>query len=58
MNGHKSGKTTEIYAHLADKYLQTVVDQLPSPNLGTNMGTTVVFLGRGIVQFIEKNGGR
>jgi len=34
--GHKSGRTTEAYSHLADRYLQTVVNQLPSPNLGTN----------------------
>ena len=51
--GHKSGRTTEIYAHLADKYLQTVVNQLPSPNLGTNLGTTVILPGRGIVQVVE-----
>jgi integrase len=52
--GHKSGRTTEIYSHLADKYLQTVVDQLPSPNLGTNLGTTVVLPGRGIMEVIDK----
>jgi integrase len=33
--GHKSGRTAEIYSHLADRYLQTVVNQLPSPDLGT-----------------------
>jgi hypothetical protein len=48
--GHKSGRTTEKYSHLADKYLQSVVNQLPSPDLGTNPGTTVVLPGRGIVQ--------
>jgi integrase len=52
--GHKSGRTTEIYSHLADKYLQTVVNKLPSPNLGTNLGTTVVLPGRGIMQVVDK----
>jgi len=52
--GHKSGRTTEIYSHLADRYLQTVVNQLPSPDLGTNLGTTVVLPGRGIVQVTDK----
>jgi hypothetical protein len=49
-----SGRTTEVYAHLADKYLQTVVNQLPSPDLGTSLGTTVVLPGPGIVQVAEK----
>jgi hypothetical protein len=48
--GHKSIKTTEIYSHLADKYLQMVVDQLPSPNLGTNLGTPMVLPGRSMAQ--------
>jgi integrase/recombinase XerD len=52
--GHKSGRTTEIYSHLADRYLQAVVNQLPSPNLGTNLVTTVVLPGRGIVQVVDK----
>ena len=52
--GHKSGRTTEIYSHLADKYLHTVVNQLPSPDLGTDLGTTVVLPGRRIVQVAEK----
>ena len=52
--GHKSGRTTEIYAHLTDKYLQTVVNQLPSPNLDTNLGTTVILPGRVILQVAEK----
>jgi hypothetical protein len=52
--GHKSGKTTEIYAHLADKYLQGVVNLLPSPNLGTILDTPIVLHGRGIVQVVEK----
>jgi integrase/recombinase XerD len=52
--GHKSGRTTEIYSHLADRYLQTVVNQLPSPDLDINLGTTVILPGRGIVQVEEK----
>jgi hypothetical protein len=52
--GHKSDKTTEIYAHLADKYLRGVVNLLPGPNLGTVLGTPVVLPGRGIVQVVDK----
>ena len=52
--GHKSIKTTEIYSHLSDKHLQAVVNQLPSPNLGTNSGTTLILPGRGIIQVVEK----
>jgi integrase len=53
--GHKSGRPTEVYSHLADRYLRTVVNQLPSPDLSTNLGTTVILPGRGIVQVVEKN---
>jgi hypothetical protein len=52
--GHKSGRTTEVYYHLADRYLQTIVDHLPSPDLDINLGTTVILPGRGIVQVEEK----
>jgi len=33
--GHKSIKTTEIYSHLSDKHLHSVICMLPGPNLGT-----------------------
>jgi hypothetical protein len=48
--GHKSIKTTEIYSHLTDKYLQAVVNVLPSPNLGT----PVVLPGCRIVQVLNE----
>ena len=38
--------------HLADRYLQTVVNPLPSPDLGTNLGTTVVVLPGGLRGFL------
>jgi hypothetical protein len=48
--GHKSGRTTEIYSHLADRYLQAAVNLLPSSNLGT----TVILPGRGMTQVVDK----
>jgi len=54
--GHKSGRTTEIYSHLADRYLQMVVNKLPSPKLGTNLGTPIVLPGRGIAQVVDNKG--
>jgi len=33
--GHKSIRTTEIYAHLSDKHLYHVVSMLPDPVSGT-----------------------
>lgn len=42
--GHKSIRTTEIYAHLSDKHLYHVVSMLPSPNLGIVLGTPLIFL--------------
>jgi len=52
--GHMSIKTTEIYSHLTDKYLQAVVNVLPSPNLGTNLGTPVVLPGCRIIQVLNE----
>jgi site-specific recombinase XerD len=43
--GHKSLKTTQIYSHLSDKHLYDVIKQLPSPNLGTLLGTPIVLPG-------------
>ena len=37
--GHKSIRTTEIYAHLSDKHLHHVVSMLPSPNMVTVLVT-------------------
>jgi len=51
--GHKSIRTTEIYAHLSDRHLHQVVDQLPGPKMGTLLGTPVVLPGRGMAQVIE-----
>ncbi len=44
--GHRSIRTTEVYAHLSELHLQNVVGMLPGPNLGA----PVVLPGRGIVQ--------
>ncbi len=52
--GHKSIRTTEIYSHLSDKHLHTVIRMLPGPNLGTVMGTPAILEGRAITQVIEK----
>ena len=52
--GHKSIKTTEIYAHLSDKHLYHVVSLLPSPNLGIVLGTPAILPVKGITQVIEK----
>jgi len=32
--GHKSIKTTEIYSHLSDEHLHSVICMLPAPDLG------------------------
>lgn len=39
--GHNSIKSTEIYSHLSDKHLYSVICMLPGPNLGTVLGTVV-----------------
>jgi len=52
--GHKSIKTTEIYAHLSDKHLHHVVSMLPSPNLGIVLGRPAILPGKGIAQVVEK----
>ncbi len=41
--GHKSIRTTEIYSHLSERHLQHVVHLLPGPNLGTVLGTPIIF---------------
>jgi integrase/recombinase XerD len=40
--GHKSIKTTEIYAHLSDRHLYQVISLLSSPNLGISEHLRVV----------------
>ena len=51
--GHKSIRTTEIYAHLSDKHLYHVVSLLPSPNLGIVLGIPVILPGSGITQVVD-----
>ena len=51
--GHKSIKTTEIYAHLSDKHLYHVVSMLPSPNMVTVLVTPVILQGKGITQVVD-----
>ena len=52
--GHKSIKTTEIYSHLSDKHLHSVICMLPGPNLGTVLGTPYILEGRKIAEVFEK----
>jgi len=52
--GHKSIRTTEIYLHLSDMHLHTVVRMLPGPNLGTAVGTHYVFEGVRIAEVFGK----
>jgi len=51
--GHKSIRTTEIYAHLSDKLLYHVVSMLPSPNMVTVLVTPAVLPGKGITQVVD-----
>jgi hypothetical protein len=53
--GHKSIRTTEIYAHLSDKHLHHVVSMLPSPNMVIVLVTPAVLPGKGIMQVVENN---
>lgn len=52
--GHKSIKTTEIYSHLSERHLHHIVNQLPTPNLGTVVGTPTLLEGHEIVLVVEK----
>jgi hypothetical protein len=52
--GHKSIKTTQIYAHLSDQHLSDLINQLPGPILGTLLDTPIILPGRGMAQVIEK----
>ena len=53
--GHKSIKTTEIYSHLSDQHLHSIICMLPSPNLGTVLGTPYILEGDQIAQVIENS---
>jgi integrase/recombinase XerD len=54
--GHKSIRTTEIYAHLSDRHLHHVASMLPSPNLVTVLVTPAVFGDRETAQVIDNEG--
>ena len=51
--GHKSIRTTEIYAHLSDKLLYHVLSMLPFPNMVTVLVTPSVLSGKGITQVVD-----
>jgi integrase len=51
--GHRSIRTTEVYAHLSERHLHHIVGQLPPQKMGTILGTPVVLPGRGIVQVVD-----
>ncbi len=51
--GHSSIKTTEIYSHLSDRHLHTVVRMPPGPDLGPVLGIPEALPGKGIVQVVE-----
>ncbi len=53
--GHKSIRTTEVYAHLSDKHLYHVVSLLPSPNMVTVLVTPDDFGAPEIPQVVENN---
>jgi len=54
--GHKSIRTTEIYAHLSDKHLHHVVSMLPSPKPVTVLVTVENFGERALTQVVENKG--
>ena len=51
--GHKSIRTTEVYAHLSDKHLYHVVSLLPSPNMVTVLVTPSDFVAPEIPQVVD-----
>jgi len=53
--GHKSIKTTEIYAHLNDKHLFHILSLLFSPNMITVLVTPDNLVAPEIKQVVEKN---
>ena len=52
--GHKSIRTTEVYAHLSDKHLYHVVSLLPSPNMVTVLVTPDDCGGQRILFFLTE----
>lgn len=54
--GHRSIRTTEIYAHLSDRHLHHVVSMLPSPKPVRVLVTPAVLPGKGIAQVIDNKG--
>jgi hypothetical protein len=51
--GHRSIKTTQIYAHLSDQHLSELINQLPDTKMGTILGTPVVLMGRVMAQMVD-----
>ena len=51
--GHRSIRTTEVYAHLSERHLHHIVGQLPPQKMGTILGTIAVLPGKGIVQVVD-----
>jgi len=51
--GHRSIRTTEVYAHLSERHLHGIVGQLPPQKMGTILGTIAVLPGKEIVQVVD-----
>jgi hypothetical protein len=52
--GHSSSKTTEIYAHLSEDYLHSLINSRPRFNWGTISGTALAWSEDEITEIIEK----
>ncbi len=52
--GYKSIRTAEIYSHLSDKHLHGIVGQLPSLDMGADLGAIAILPGRADTHIVVK----